>query len=280
MAPDRKIFVSHASQNAALAQAFVETLVLGGVDSDHIFFSSQRGMGIPAGGSVDDVLRSSLNSASLVIELITPTFLTRPVCLMELGGAWARQIPTFPIVVPPLTYQDVTTAIGNFQMTSWTSDITVRECFAELQDFIHSHAQITARSSYWHRAVNGFASRLPALLATASPPPSPTSSPAPPNSTAPAPAPTAPVSAQKGIAFGPHSVSRDRGRPRLHVEASNLSDQTKTAIIKATFYDKNGGINDTDSTSLNGIEPGDTRTLTFLNVPTFERVKFDVDSIF
>lgn len=279
MAPDKKIFVSHASLDAGLAKEFVDTMVVGGVSGDDIFFSSQRGMGIPAGGSVDDVLRTSITGAELVIELITPTFLTRPVCLMELGGAWALQIPTFPIVVPPLTHRDVTSAIGNFQMTSWADDTAIRNCFAELHDAIRTHATITATSSRWHTAVDGFTRKLPALLAHASPPttagPNATTAPTPAAALAAGPVPT-----QKGIAFGPHSVTRDRGRPRLHVEATNHGDQTKSGFIKATFYDQNGVILDSDSTPLNGIEPGTTRTLTFTDVPTFERVKFDVDTLF
>jgi hypothetical protein len=99
--PNKRIFLSHAYADKGLADLLRNTLVLGGVPEGRIFYSSGRGTGIPVGEDVRTYLQHSLREAGLVIELLSETFLTRPMCLMELGGAWTLGTPTYPIVVPP-----------------------------------------------------------------------------------------------------------------------------------------------------------------------------------
>ena len=110
----RSIFISHTTADKPLATLFSETLRLGGVPAEHIFYSAQRSTGIPAGEQAETYLRERVRSAKLMLELISETFLTRPVCLMELGGACALDLPTFPIAVPPLKPMDIAGRIGNF----------------------------------------------------------------------------------------------------------------------------------------------------------------------
>ncbi len=95
-----KIFISHASADEPLAGVLQRALIFGGVPPERIFYSSARLTGIPAGRDVSMYLRQSLRESGLVVELLTRTFLSRPICLMELGAAWGSETPTFPIVVP------------------------------------------------------------------------------------------------------------------------------------------------------------------------------------
>jgi hypothetical protein len=87
--------------------------------------SSTPHRGPPASPSGTDVrahLRGELQQAGLVIELISATFLTRPMCLIELGGAWLLEKSTYPIVVPPLTRTQAVAQIGDVHMGQLTSD--------------------------------------------------------------------------------------------------------------------------------------------------------------
>src|SRR5215470_5940027 len=102
MASTGKVFISHATGDRKLADLLRDTLILGGIPGDRIFYSSSRESGIPSGRDVRSHLRTELNDAALVIELISLAFLSRPMCLIELGAAWALGKPTFPIAVPPL----------------------------------------------------------------------------------------------------------------------------------------------------------------------------------
>jgi hypothetical protein len=98
LATAHKILISHASTNRKLADLLRDTVVLGGIPRNRIFYSSSRATGIPSGTDVRAHLRSELQQAGLIIELASTAFLTRPMCLLELGGAWALEKPTYPIV--------------------------------------------------------------------------------------------------------------------------------------------------------------------------------------
>lgn len=118
-----KIFISHASADRKLADLLRDTLVLGGTPRERIFYSSSRATGIPSGTDVRARLRGELQQAGLVIELISTTFLTRPMCLIELGGAWVLEKSTYPIVVPPLTRSQ---ALHRSVTSTWDSSAATR----------------------------------------------------------------------------------------------------------------------------------------------------------
>ncbi|MET9632189.1 toll/interleukin-1 receptor domain-containing protein [Lentzea sp. NPDC006480] len=159
-----KLFISHAYADRALATLLHDALRLGGVPADRIFYSSQRGSGIPSGEDVRSYLHRSLTESALVVELLTKTFLTRPMCLMELGGAWALRTPTYPLVVPPLTRDEAVGAIGNVQMSVLDPDGDVDEIFDELQDRVSSDLGLRVRATEWNRAVATFRARFPDVL--------------------------------------------------------------------------------------------------------------------
>lgn len=161
---DKRIFLSHASADKALADLLRNTLVLGGVGEGLIFYSSGRGTGIPSGEDVGTYLRRSLRDAGLVIELLSETFLTRPMCLMELGGAWTLGTPTYPIVVPPLTRGEATRQIGNVQMGVLGSDAEIGDIFDELYDRLVQDLGIHINLTAWSRAVAEFKQQLPSRL--------------------------------------------------------------------------------------------------------------------
>jgi hypothetical protein len=163
----KRIFLSHASADKILADVLRNTLVLGGVDEGQIFYSSDRGTGIPAGADVSTYLRRSLRDAGLVIELLSETFLIRPMCLMELGGAWTMGTPTYPIVVPPLTRGVAAGQIGNVQMGVLGTDVEIGEVFDELHDRLVQDLGIQCHLTAWNRAIAGFRQQLPSTLACA-----------------------------------------------------------------------------------------------------------------
>lgn len=162
---DKRIFMSHAFADKALADLLRDTLLLGGVPEDRVFYSSDRSSGIPSGEDVGSYLRQSLRDAALVIELLSETFLTRPMCLMELGGAWTMGTPTYPIVVPPLLRDQVIKQIGNIQMGVLGTDTEIGEIFDELHYRLSQSLGIQTKVAAWNRAVTSFREQLPSKLA-------------------------------------------------------------------------------------------------------------------
>jgi hypothetical protein len=88
----RPIFISHASADAPLVGEFVKNIIrLGcGVQPDSLLYSSASATGVPGGADLNRFLRDEVSSAKLVIAIVTPTYLSRPYCVAELGAAWGR----------------------------------------------------------------------------------------------------------------------------------------------------------------------------------------------
>jgi hypothetical protein len=185
MATADKIFISHASADRKLADLLRDTLVLGGIPRERIFYSSSRATGIPSGTDVRAHLRSELQQAGLVIELISATFLTRPMCLIELGGAWVLEKPTYPIVVPPLTRTQAVAEIGDVHMGQLGSDEEIDDVFDELHDRLTSDVGLSPTATQWNPVARRFKAGLPAVLAAI------TAAAAPPTATPSAPPPCA-----------------------------------------------------------------------------------------
>src|SRR4051794_18557507 len=96
------IFISHASEDAALAAAVVETLLIvgSGVSREDIFFSSGAGTKVPAGEGFQEYIRKRVKGAALVVAVITPKFVESAFCLAEVGAAWIKTGKLFPLAVP------------------------------------------------------------------------------------------------------------------------------------------------------------------------------------
>lgn len=160
----RKIFISHASVDKPLADLLRDTLILGGVPEDVIFYSSGRATGIPTGEDVREHLGKVLGESGLVIELTSLTFLRRPICLMELGGAWALNKPTYPIVIPPLGRRKAINQLGEVRMGILGNESDIDEIFDELNTRLLQNIGCEVKAVSWNRAVRGFKAQLPAKL--------------------------------------------------------------------------------------------------------------------
>lgn len=273
---ETKVFLSHASADKALADLLRDTLVLGGVSPDRIFYSSDRGTGIPSGEDVGGYLRKSLRDAGLVIELLSQTFLTRPMCLMELGGAWTMKKPTYPIVIPPLTRDEAARIIGNVQMGVFGTDTEINAIFDELHGRLEEDVDVRTKVVDWRRAQDAFKLQLSSKLATANVLAATTMTPA---------------TGVGAIVFGgaandPVTIknislaSGRRGRKELHAEATNSESVELSFTVKGTFYDAQGHISGVSDTVVNQVQAGRTKSFTLVDLPDYSSGKVEVDTIF
>lgn len=104
-----RIFISHAAADKPLVDPFVTTVIQLGceVPKEAIFYSSGEDTGVPSGYTLNDYIRSQMETVSLVVAIISPSFQTRPYCVAELGAAWSRVGKLFPIAVPGLERTDL-----------------------------------------------------------------------------------------------------------------------------------------------------------------------------
>jgi hypothetical protein len=149
----RRVFISHAASDKPLAGLVERLLIMSGVPRDRDFYSSDRATGVPAGRGSREVLKEMLREDPFVIEVISNTFMTRPMCLMELGAAWAMEAPAFPIVVPPLSRSEVIAQIGDIHLPRLGSEDELDELFDELHGRLLEHLEVTVGAAVWNPAV-------------------------------------------------------------------------------------------------------------------------------
>jgi TIR domain len=284
--PAKGIFLSHAHVDRPLADLLRNTLVLGGVPESRIFYSSSRATGIPSGEDVRPYLQRNLREAGLVIELISEIFLARPMCLMELGGAWTLGTPTYPIVVPPLRVEVAAQHIGNVQMGILGRGSDIDDLFDELHDRLAKDVDILTQTTPWNRAIRNFKELLPSKLAAVRPAGAPATSRRPavpgaspatvnrePESSA------AEVESLDEITISNVSIVSTRQGRELHGETTNNDDVEHTAFVKATFYDAEGGIVGTESAPVNQLRPGVTKTFSMRPIPDHHHFKVQIDML-
>ena len=113
------IFISHANADKELTDALVDLLQTGlDIGQTDIFCSSLEGLGIPEGSKFVDFIGSKLGNARFVIALLTPTYYERAFCLCELGATWIKQQDFFPLLVPPLEFEDLKAVLVGSQAGS------------------------------------------------------------------------------------------------------------------------------------------------------------------
>jgi polyhydroxyalkanoate synthesis regulator phasin len=159
----RRVFVSHASKDRALAQALTELLRLGAdVSADDIRCTSVEGLGISVGvRNWNEHLRAELEAAALVVPLLTPSYLDSRMCLLELGAVWAQpDLAVFPVVVKPVTYTDVESVFGQVQ----GGLIDDKRRLSELRDTVADVLSLSvSRTGMWEEQRDRFLAALTTL---------------------------------------------------------------------------------------------------------------------
>lgn len=85
-----KIFISHSSKDKNYTDMLVDLLEDMGLRENQIFCSSVPGCDIPLGKNIfDDILSQFHYNELHVIFVLSENFYNSPVCLNEMGAAWA-----------------------------------------------------------------------------------------------------------------------------------------------------------------------------------------------
>jgi hypothetical protein len=112
-----EIFISHAVKDKGIADALVDLLLTSTkISSDQIFCSSLEGLGIPPGVNFVDYIKGKIQEPKAVIALISPNYLGSQFCMCELGATWAMSHDLLPLLVPPLTFEQVKGVLTGVQL--------------------------------------------------------------------------------------------------------------------------------------------------------------------
>jgi hypothetical protein len=163
MSNQKKIFISHASKDKKLADAFVDFLVLGlNIKNNDFFCSSLEGLGIPTGENFIDFIQKKLEGCKIVIPLLSPNYYESRFCPCELGASWILSRTLFPIIVPPLQFSDIDDVLSKKQMRI----IDRGNHLDELRDELTRELRLkNIKSARWGSKKDQFLNRLPKVLA-------------------------------------------------------------------------------------------------------------------
>ena len=146
----QSLFLSHAVEDENLADLVVSRLLRLGLDvpNERIFYSSNPATGVPGGAGWFGWIEERLRDSQLVVALVTPTFLTKPFCLVETGAAWIEQ------KLEVLTFSDERGVLSSLQMLD-ARDSADLNAFA---DRVRSDLDVGHRHADWSPARDAFLS--------------------------------------------------------------------------------------------------------------------------
>ena len=107
----KKIFISHSSNDIDYVKSFVENILVLGLDipSERIFCSSMEGNGVKSGQYIPDKLREEINKSSLALLFVSKSYKMSEICLNEVGAAWAilSKEKVIPMLLPNTTFSEL-----------------------------------------------------------------------------------------------------------------------------------------------------------------------------
>lgn len=108
---NKKIFISHASKDVKIVEAFVKHILRLGlnISADRIFCTSMEGHGVRSGEYIPDRLKVEINKSCIAFLLISKNYKKSEVCLNEVGAAWVslEKINVIPILLPDVDFDDL-----------------------------------------------------------------------------------------------------------------------------------------------------------------------------
>lgn len=108
----KKIFISHASKDKVICNAFVELLEGIGIPESMILYSSSPRHGIPGDMDIFEYLRSHLADGITVYYMLSDNYYQSVYCLNEMGAAWVTQNDFSTFLLPNFT-QSIDGVIDN-----------------------------------------------------------------------------------------------------------------------------------------------------------------------
>ncbi|MCY2978559.1 MAG: toll/interleukin-1 receptor domain-containing protein [Planctomycetota bacterium] len=114
------LFISHKTEDKAIANEMLRRTLEHGYSVKQIFLDSDPGSGIEAGASWERKIYESLKHTRAMIVLCSPNWLKSQWCFVELGYAKAMAIEVFPIIIEKCD-------VGSTLNTTQAIDLTTKE---------------------------------------------------------------------------------------------------------------------------------------------------------
>ena len=167
-APQMKnVFISHASKDKAIVDAFVDELLVGAlaVQVKDIFCTSTDGTKITSGEDWRNEIRDNLKAAKITFLIVTQNYKESESCMNEMGAAWVLSGKTIPFIVEPVDYHSV----GVLQDVRQIEKLQDEKSLDRIRDIVQDELKIPAdhiKSDRWTEKKKVFLDKVVKHLAT------------------------------------------------------------------------------------------------------------------
>ena len=156
----KKIFISHATKDKDYVGAIVNLLESLGFREDEIICSSIPPYCVPLDNNVYNWLVNEFQHCDLhMIFALSKTYYSRPVCLNEMGAAWAMKHKWTAILLPGFGFEEIAGCIDPAQVSIKLDDDkdTLNFRLGELKNnLIAEFGLRTVSPAFWEKKRNEF----------------------------------------------------------------------------------------------------------------------------
>jgi len=161
----QRIFISHASKDKEIVQAFMDEILIGalGIKITDIFCTTTDGTKIKSGNDWRNDIKEHLAGSKVTFLIITPNYKESEICLNEMGAAWVLSGKTIPLIVEPLNYESV----GLLQEVKQVEKIKDGGSLDRIRDVLQEDLEIPANeipTDRWSKKKDYFINKVSAHL--------------------------------------------------------------------------------------------------------------------
>lgn len=165
-----KVFISHASKDKEHVAKIVGLFDDMGLNEKQVFCSSLPGYGIPNDEDIFDYLREQFSLCQLhVIIIHSSNYYSSPVCLNEMGAAWALRTNCTSILLPGFGFDSMKGVVNDRKMSIKLDidEAEVKDRLNQLYDTIVSEFGLTKKASIiWEQKRDAFIQAINTLPVT------------------------------------------------------------------------------------------------------------------
>lgn len=111
----KKVFISHSSKDKEVVTSFIQILEVIGINPEHIFCTSLEGYGATLGANFIEEIETRLDEDVLVFFMLSDNFYKSPMCLIEMGAAWAKTKSQISVAITPFELGQMEGVFKHFQ---------------------------------------------------------------------------------------------------------------------------------------------------------------------